>query len=585
MTSFRWWSLGGLGEVGMNCMLFQFGEQVIPVDAGILFADDNDFGIEALYPNFDEVLTKFQPRHWLITHAHEDHIGAVAAIFSRCRELGIEAPEVLAPPYAAALIQEKIKEDIPFRGASAFANKVRPIEMGEFLTLGEVQVQFIENRHSTLDTCSLAFSWKQEDGQSLRIIHTADFKVDSQNFPDGVIDARSFRVFGTENPDFLFIDSTNSERPGRSVSELDILPGLKKLLCDQEGRVFLTLFSSNIYRMASILNLARECGRQVCLAGRSLQTGFRLATELDLFKKCPDFSGVKIVEMQEISSQPPGRQLIICSGSQGESRSVLNKLAAEQHPHFHLQQGDAVIFSSKTIPGNEKGVSRLINGLMRLGAKVYWGDYGKAQAAGPIHASGHARAGEIQEVMEILQPRHVVPVHGELRQLRACAEIAQRCGEGWGLDSRNVHVVENGTQLNFVLDKSGWNLEGRQNLELPPRILRFGNFLASTREVFLKYRKRGATGGFLSASINSMGNCTVKQVGMLPGEETEEAIKSEAQRWMRSQFQSWQRQGFFQLYVDDDNPSALLEAGEDLARHLRRCFGVRPVVLIHFLKS
>lgn len=579
MSLFKWWPLGGLGEVGMNCMLFQFGEALIPVDAGILFADQNDLGIEALYPDFDDVLTRFKPKHWLITHAHEDHIGAVAAVLSRCYELGLEPPEFLAPPFAAALIREKIKEDVPFRGASRYADKIKSVEVNSVHQLGDVEVRFIETRHSTADTCSLAFKWTNAQGQALRVIHTADFKLDKNEFEDGVVDATAYQVFGRERPDFLFIDSTNAERPGRSVSERDIVPGLDKLLRDQPGRVFVTLFSSNLYRVASLLSLAQSMKRQVCLAGRSLQTAFRLAEELGIFAKAPSFKGLSLLSPEQLAAHPADKQMIICSGSQGETRSVLNKLANSQHPHFVLQPGDSVIFSSKMIPGNEKPTSRLINGLLRLGAKVYWGDFGKMQAGGPIHASGHARADEIREVMETLQPKNIIPVHGELRQLRACAEIAHSAGRNWQLDPARVLVVENGTQLLFRSEGGEWELKEKIFDFLPPRILRFENFLAHSRDPFLKNRKRGAEGGFLSVAVDSEGRYRVQHSGILPVVQLGEGFSEEVGNWVHAKMKEIRRSNPFSVR----DPQLELDMAEDLSRHVRRMLGVRPVVALHFM--
>ena len=182
----------------------------------------------------------------------------------------------------------------------------------------------------------------------------------------------------------LFVDSTNSEREGHSVSEVDITPGLENLIRESNHRVFATLFSSNVYRIANLLRLARDTGRSACLAGRSLQTAFRLGEELGIFEReCPDFKGVQLLDPSEINSRPREKQLVICSGNQGEFRSVLMRLANSQHPDLVLEPDDTVIFSSKTIPGNEKGVSRIINALLRNGARVFHGEWAKIHAAAP----------------------------------------------------------------------------------------------------------------------------------------------------------------------------------------------------------
>jgi len=585
MNSFSWWALGGLGEVGMNCMLFKFGDTVIPVDAGILFADANDFGIEALYPDFDELLLTHKPKFWLVTHAHEDHIGAVSAVLSRCHELNIDAPEFLAPPFAAALIRERLREEYRFKGAMNFYDKIKSVEPDSKWQINDVSAHFIETRHSTIDTCSLAFEWTEpESDRPLRVVHTADFKLDAAKFEDGVKTVDIYRAFGSENPDFLFIDSTNSERPGHSVSEKDILPGLERLISAQTGRVFVTLFSSNVYRLASLAALSQRVGRHLCLAGRSMQTAFRVAGELGVFKRAaPDVSKTVILDAAEISSHPPEKQLVLCSGSQGEFRSVLAKLACDQHPHFVLQPEDAVIFSSKMIPGNEKAVSRLINGLLRQGAKVFWGDYAKAHAGGPIHASGHARSEELRMVMESLRPKHIVPVHGELRQLRACAEIAEVIGIKWGLERSHIHVVENGTRLEFSAEQGDWELSDKEINPTPPRMLRFENFVSQSRDPFLMVRKKVAQGGLIVVSLDAFGRSRVNISGMLPHggkqEKFHEALAEEISDWVHAKFKMLQRE----LAFREPSPAMENDLSEDLARHVRRFTGVRPYILFHLM--
>lgn len=582
---FRWWPLGGLGEVGMNCMVFAFGSQVLPVDAGVLFADPNDFGIESLHPDYSALLREHAPRHWLITHAHEDHIGAVAAVLWQAAQLGLEPPEILAPRFAAALIREKITDDSRYPGLNKWASKIITVEMNSWLELGGVAVRFIPIRHSTADACSLAFRWTDTTGRELRLLHTADFKLDTHEFEDGVIDVQSYDVFHGESPDILFIDSTNSERPGRSISEQEIIPGLEQLIRREKGRLFVTLFSSNIYRVATLLKLAGEVGRHVCLAGRSLQSAHRHARDLGIYAdQTADFSRTSIVDADRLGAYPAEKQMIICSGSQGEYRSVLAKVAQGQHPQFQLQSEDSVIFSSKLIPGNERPVAKLINGLLRQGARVYWGEIAQAAAGGPIHASGHARSDEIRDVLEFCKPKHVVPVHGELRQLRSCAAIAEAVGMGWGLVRSNIHVVENGTELSFQgrADSENWDLASRKIGDAPPRILRFESFISATRDEFLQVRKRAAAGGVVAVSVDTLGRCQVSARGLLPahadGVSFDEKLTGEIQDWIDRALKKVPHQEAFGLRR---NVTLENEWAGALERHIRRLLGVRPYVVLH----
>jgi ribonuclease J len=586
--TFKWSPLGGLGEVGMNCMVFYFGKTVIPVDAGILFADPNDFGIEAVYPDFAAFIREQKPSTWLITHAHEDHIGAVPALLALYDALDVEAPTIYASPFAAALIREKLLDQGRSMGTQDKVDCIRPVGTNSEIQLDDLKIRFIETRHSTPDTCSLAFHWKPAGGAELKVVHTADFKLDDKPFEDGIKRVDIYDVFGGARPDFLFIDSTNSERDGHSVSEREILPGLETLIAGEQGRVFVTLFSSNVYRIAALMRIAQKCGREVCLAGRSLQAACRIAEEIGLFgSSCPDLSAVHVLPAQDIHQRPRNKQLVICSGSQGENRSVLMRLSQGQHPEFILEPGDAVIFSSKLIPGNERSVSRLINGLLKQGARVLWGELAKSEAGGPIHASGHARGGEIRKVMEFLRPKNVVPVHGEYRQLRACADIALSAGVAWDLNSSQVYLCEDGTQLSFEANSDQeWSLVDRSVAEFTGRMLRFEGFVAHSRDPFLRVRKRAASGGVVSALLDSAGRARVEMRGLWPeasaggddGHAPDPRVEN-VERWIASNYEALRKRRAFD-HIDSELEN---EMAEELARYVRRLTGLRPYVIFHLV--
>jgi ribonuclease J len=585
--NFSFLSMGGSGEVGMNCLLFFFGEEVVPVDAGVVFADANDFGIEAVHPDFEALLQEHRPKRWFITHGHEDHIGAVAALFSAAAKLGISPPLVHAPPFAAALIREKVMDDARYPSAAKQLDaliEVEPDTTLEFdLDEGSLRVRFIEIRHSTLQCCSLAFEWVH-DGKTTRVLHTSDFKIDGTEYPDGVRDVRAFDAFKGEHPDFLFIDSTNSEREGRTVPEAEILPGLRKLIEGQGGRVFVSLFSSNVFRMAAIMDLAAKAGRFVALAGRSFMSANRISRDRGFYARyCPDFSRSTLMDPGEMARHPPQKQLVLCSGSQGERRSVLMRLSQGAHPDFKIDQGDVVILSSKVIPGNEKTISRMINGLLRQGAQVYWGDYGKIRAGGPIHGSGHARRDELRELLRFVKPLHVIPVHGELRQLMSCAELARETGEEWGLSPRNVHVVENRCYLDFESGSSGWQASGRRPLpEDDGRVLRFESFTALSKDPFLKVRKRAALGGCVSVTLDSIGRARIKIEGVIPlaDERSLDGLYTSIEDWVHQQFKQLAKQSAFGAHLDGALEDRL---GDELSKHIRRQLGVRPHVIFHLL--
>ena len=593
-NEFRWWTLGGLGEVGMNCMVFNFGGTVIPVDAGILFADPNDFGIEAVFPDYSQLIRDHAPKHWIITHAHEDHIGAVPSLFQRYADLGVEPPTIYAPPFAAALIRERLKDGEKIRGGARFIEKVVNVDPDSTLEIGDVVVHLINTRHSTPDSMSLGFHWRRGKG-ALRAIHTSDFKLDTHAMEDGVRTVDVFDVFQGQQPDFLFIDSTNAERNGQSISETEILAPLERLIRASRNRVYASLFSSNVYRMTALVKIATQAGRRVSIAGRSLQTAYRVAQEIGLAdrKACADVAGIELLETSEICKRAKSEQFVICSGSQGENRSALMRMAHGTHSELIIEKDDTVVFSSKTIPGNEKAVSRLINGLLRQGARVLWGDVAFVEAGGPVHASGHARRDEIATVMRRLKPHHVVPCHGELRQLRSCADVAYHVGAEWGLDPSRVHVVENGAQLVFRSDlhssvegEDRWELSEQVAQEPGGRMLRFDGFLSPSRDPFIRARKQAATAGMLFASLNRQGAVRVSIQGYYPVNASDAVPKSDeiethVAKWLEMQLPDLLREKVF----DRQDRAFEQNFSDELSRNVRRAFGLKPFTVVHLIQG
>lgn len=583
---FRFWSYGGSGEVGMNSLFFEFGEQMIPVDAGIVFASENDYGIQSLHADYKKFFTEHQPRVWLITHAHEDHIGAAAAVLEGAHLAGAEIPRIICPPLAAELIREKVREDVRYPHAHLYAKTIEEVELNKWWEHGDIEIKFIEGRHSTLQTCAVAFRWRALNGE-LKILHTSDFKMDNEEYVDGVKGPEIYDVFDGKRPDFVFIDSTNSEREGRAVSEAAIVPNLRELFDQQEGRIFATCFASNLYRLATLLSLARDTGRAACLAGRSLQNIYRIAQKRGFFGSlCADVSGVDLLSPEELAARSGNKQLIICSGSQGEQRSVLSRLASGRHPNFRVREGDAVVFSSKTIPGNEKSVSWLINSLLRAGARVYSGEVAVAAAGGPIHGSGHARAAELRELLQMLRPKNVIPVHGELRQLRACAELAEDLihSEGWVAD---VHVSENLTKLSFAWDgdATSWSIVDREEMDYEGRILRFENFTAHSLDPFLRDRKDGASGGVVSLAIDEAGRCRLSIRGVVPlrgelAKDMKEGLEEQILEWAQGKHRRLTHENAFL----EANRSKFEESmSDELSRYVRRITGARPVAICHLV--
>ena len=577
-NKFSWSPLGGLGEVGMNCMVFKFGNQILPVDAGVLFADPNDYGVDAVYPDFRKLL-QGGVKNWLITHGHEDHIGAVASVFYLCKQLEVEAPQFYAPPLAYALINQKLS-DSHYPGLQKYKENVHLVEPGEEIQVGEVKVKFIEIRHSTPESCSLAFTWN-----NLKAIHTADFKLDYNEFEDGHISLSSFDVFNGERPDFLFLDSTNADRSGQSISESDIREHLEGAIKSAEGRLFITLFSSNIYRIALLIHLAEKNNRKVCLAGRSMRQTYQAAKTLGIFQKCPAFSEDTLIEPEESVNLDPKRVLIICSGSQGEFRSVLSKIAGASHPIFRATENDTVLFSSKMIPGNERSIMRLIDGLMHHNVRVLWGDKAEEEIGGPIHASGHGRSEELKEIIRFLKPKNLIPVHGALHQLKATQALAKEVAVECDTPIKTILALNN-SRLEFEKNDE-WECVENYFESIPQeKFLRFEYFDAPSRDPFLKARKFSADGGSISVAVDSLGKIQVQMKGVVPenflfaNEYSPEKLLEEARNFIYNKIKIYEKNGDFKSGRID---SIRTECEDELGRMIKKITGSKPLVFVHFI--
>lgn len=577
MNKFSWSPLGGLGEVGMNCMIFKFGNQTIPVDAGVLFADPNDYGVDAVYPDFRKLLQS-GIKHWLITHGHEDHVGAVAAVFHLCKQMEIEAPHFYAPPLASALITQKLN-DSHYSGLQKYKENVHLVEPGTEISIGEVTVKFIEIRHSTPTSCSLAFKWRD-----LTALHTADFKLDYTEFEDGGISLKDFDVFDGKRPDFLFLDSTNAERNGQSISESDIREHLEEAIKNAPARLFVTLFSSNVYRIALLAHLAEKHNRKVCLAGRAMKQIYHASKSLGIFQKCPPFSESTLIEPEESVNLDPKRVLIICSGSQGEFRSVLSKIASANHPVFKATENDTVLFSSKMIPGNERTIMRLIDGLMHHNVKVLWGDKAEEEIGGPIHASGHGRSEELKELLRFLKPKNVIPVHGALHQLKATEALTHAVAQELDIDIK-THLTLNNSRLEFEKTDE-WVCTDHYFESIPQeKFLRFENFDSPSRDPFLKARKFSGDGGCLSIAVHSPGRIDVLSKGILPenfvfsANYSAEKVNEEVHIWMSNKLRQLEKNNEFRAGRFE---SIKTECEDELARMVKKITGSRPLVFVHF---
>jgi len=414
-TTLKILPLGGLGEIGMNLTLYGVGDDWIVVDAGVQFCDPSMIGAELMLPDLD-LLAEYRDRvkAIVITHGHEDHIGAVEYVVG-----SLKVP-VYAPPFVCELLRLKADE----YGAAARAD-LRPVAPGQVVHAGAITVEFVRVTHSIPDCHALVL--RTPVGT---VIHTGDFKIDPDPLDGQHFDTERFRALGDEGVRMLLSDSTNAEVPGHSRSEREVVAELERRIGAAEGRVIISLFASNAHRVRALVDAAARCGRRACLMGKSLTVYQEAATRAFRMKPLPD-----LVDAHHLHRVPGNSVVVLCTGSQAEPRSVLYRASVNDHPDLRIQEGDVVMLSGRMIPGNERSIHRMANNLSRLGARILH------EKMAPIHGSGHAQRDELAEMIRLVRPRTFVPIHGEFAFLRAHAELAAEIG----ID--DTRLIENGHLL------------------------------------------------------------------------------------------------------------------------------------------
>jgi ribonuclease J len=414
--------LGGLGEIGMNCMILEYGDEMVVIDCGLIFTDLDHFGVEFGIPDFTYLReNKDKIKAFYITHGHEDHVGALPLAL----KAGIKAP-VYASPFTALLIRERLKE-------YGLDCDLRVFKPGERIGGGHFPAQTVSVNHSIVDSAALII-----DTPIGKVIHTGDFKMDPTPFIGKTIDLEAFRKAGDEGVLLLMSDSTNVERHEHSISESVIMQKFEQLFAAAEGLTVVSMFASNVARMGQVITLAQKMGKKVALAGRTMDQNVRLGSELQYLKNVES----TIIPLDAVGSYPRNEVIVLSTGSQGEYRSALIRMANGEHGQIKLQEGDLVLMSSKFIPGNEKAIGRMINNLFKQGAEVLY------EAVHDIHTSGHATRPELQQMLEICRPRYFIPIHGEYRHLVHHAKL----GSETGVKDENVMIAQNGDIIEMTKD-------------------------------------------------------------------------------------------------------------------------------------
>lgn len=416
--------LGGVEEIGKNLTVLEYGKNILIIDCGLAFPDEEMLGIDIVIPDITYLQDNIaRIKGIVITHGHEDHVGALPYYI---QELGVP---VYGTELTLGLIQSKLVEH------KITKVDLIPIKPRKRVTIGCFEVEPIHVSHSIQGAVGLAINTPVG-----MIVHTGDFKVDFTPIDGEVIDLPRFATLGEEGVLLLMADSTNVEREGYTMSEKKVGGNLDEMFDDADGRIIVSTFSSNMHRIQQIIDLSQHYGRKVCFSGRSLLRVSGVATSLNELKSDLD----TIIDISEIKKYPPNQLTIITTGSQGESMSGLVRMATNNHSHVNIVPGDTVIISASPIPGNEKFVYRLINQLFKQGADV------KYSAIEDIHTSGHACQEELKLIHSLVRPKYFMPVHGEYRHLRMHGQLAQKLG----MSSKNIIIPKLGTTYHVSSNKA-----------------------------------------------------------------------------------------------------------------------------------
>ncbi|UAL31202.1 ribonuclease J [Nocardioides rotundus] len=411
--------LGGLGEVGRNMTAFEYDGRLLLVDCGVLFPEDHHPGVDLILPDFGPIRDRLDDVEALVlTHGHEDHIGATPYLLRERGDIPLVGSRLTLALLDSKLREHRLKETVH-----------HTVKEGDTLQFGPFELEFVAVNHSIPD--ALAVVIRTGAGT---VLHTGDFKMDQLPLDGRITDLRSFARLGEEGVDLFLVDSTNAEVPGFTTAEKDISPVLDRVFAKSEQRIIVACFASHVHRVQQVLDAAVAHGRKVGWVGRSMVRNMGIAQDLGYLDVPP---GV-VVDAKELAELPPEKQVLISTGSQGEPLSALARIAQRNHNFVRIEEGDTVVLASSLIPGNENAVYRVINGLSRWGANVVH----KGNAL--VHVSGHASAGELLYCYNIVQPRNVLPVHGEIRHMRANAELARATGVP------NVVEAEDGVVVDLV---------------------------------------------------------------------------------------------------------------------------------------
>jgi ribonuclease J len=456
--------LGGLGEFGMNMMALRLGDNIIVIDAGMMFPESELLGVDLVIPDITYLKqNRSLVKAIVLTHGHEDHIGALPYIL---RDLNVP---VYGSRFTLALVKKRLEE-----AGLIDSTALREVTPGRLVEIDPFEIEFIPVTHSTIDCVALAI--RTPLGV---IIHTGDFKIDQTPVGGAPFDLHAFARYGNEGVLALFSDSTNVERPGFTPSERAVVPRLEDLCRSAPRRVVLSCFASSIHRIQQVIDIASRVGRKVAFVGRSMVDNIEIAHSLD-YLRIPD--GM-VVRPQDIRGFDPKRLVILASGSQAEPMSSMSRIAVDNHRFVSVDENDTVILSARIIPGNEKPIFRMLDNMFRRRALVYY-----ENSAGTIHVSGHASQEEQKLILQLCKPKYFIPVHGEYRHLFRHAALAHQLG----CVSGEILLMEDGQVVEFTEDRAY-----RRDPVTAGRVLVDSGSLEEIEEAVVRDRKHLSEDGVL----------------------------------------------------------------------------------------
>lgn len=458
--------LGGVEEIGLNMTVIEYGNEMIVVDAGLMFPEEDMLGVDFVIPDFSYVLqNKERIRGIFVTHGHEDHTGALPFLLK-----SLKAP-IYATPLTLGLILEKLKEH------GLENSELNPVKPRETIELGPFKVEFIRVTHSIVDGVALGIETPLG-----RIVHTGDFKIDPTPVDGELLDFHKFTEYGEKGTLLMLSDSTNAEKGGFTFSEKEVRRAFEDIFSKAPGRIIISTFASNIHRIQQAIDVATMFGRKIILCGKSIVSNAQIALDLG-YLKIPKETWLRLDALKYLKDK---ETVIITTGSQGEPMSVLSRIATDEHKHIKVKPGDTVILSAKMIPGNERSIGRIINHLFKRGANVIY------EKVSEIHVSGHASKEELKLMLNLVRPKYFMPVHGEYRHLVYHAKLALK----QGIPEENIFIMENGDVLE--ISETGARKNGKID---SGRVFIDGKGIGDVEEMVLRDRLRLAHDGIVLVLI------------------------------------------------------------------------------------